>query len=364
MLFRIAGATAVLGAAALLASTAMAGQINTGSANGAYNSTFCPPLAAALKKNKFDYACTPSDGSLENIQRASGDPTQLGFSQLDAFTLAGEDLGNPNLFSRIRSDIARECVFMVTRNRGVSNFGEVASVATQLRFVLPPEKSGSAATFHLLQRIDPQGLGLARNVTYAASASDAVNAALADDETVTLFVQFPDPGNDLFKSIIKQGGNIVPVIDRSILRQEAGGEKLYYADETEITPAKWNKSAEKVVTACTPIVLFTGNSERVKDAAARKDQDDLVRTIKALALDDLHPKESALTVFWRKSKALSAEGVEKLLKMSDKAREQAKPTIDAAMKKAKEMTEAAQKQAKDLLDKATKPADAGTTTNN
>ena len=361
MLLRIAAVLTVLGA-----STAFAGQINTGAPTGAYNGTFCPPLAAALKKNKFDYACTPSDGSLENVQRASGDPTQVGFSQLDAFTLAGEDLGNPNLFTRIRSDIARECLFMVTRNRGLGSYGDVASVATQLRFVLPPAKSGSAATFHLLQRIDPQGLGMARNVTFANSTSDAVDEALKSDDTVTLFVQFPDPANDLFKSIAKQGGNIVPVLDRSILRQEADGEKLYFADETEITPAKWTKSADKIVTACTPMVLFTGASDRIKDDGARKDQDDLVRTIKALSVDDLHPRESALTILWRKSKAFSADSVEKLLKMSDKAREQAKPTLDAAMKKAKELAEKAQQQAKDLIDKAQKPAgaDPGTGTNN
>ena len=365
MLFRIAGFLSVLGAAAIgFGDASLAGQINTGAPTGAYNGTFCPPLAAALKKNKFDFACTPSDGSLENIQRASGDPAQLGYSQLDAFTLGAEDLGNTALFTRIRSDIARECLFMVTRNRGITNFGEVASVATQLRFVLPPAKSGSAATFHLLQRIDPQGLGLARNVTFADSTADAVNQALQSDDTVTLFVQFPDPANELFKSIAKQGGNIVPVIDRSILRQEADGEKLYFADETEITPAKWTKSADKIVTACTPMVLFTGASDRIKDDAARKDQDDLVRTIRALPLDDLHPKESALAILWRKSKAFSADNVEKLLKMSDKAREQAKPTIDAAMKKAKEMTDAAQKQAKDLIDKAQKSTGTDTGTSN
>ena len=41
---------------------------------------------------------------------------------------------------------------------------------------------------------------------------------------MTLFVQFPDPTNARFKAITKQGGNIIPVIDRSILRQEADGE--------------------------------------------------------------------------------------------------------------------------------------------
>jgi len=343
-------------ALAVLTATANAGQINTGGETGAYHASFCPPLAAALQKNKLDYTCTPSDGSLENIQRTAGDASQVGFSQLDAFVLESENLGATNLFTRIRSDFARECVFLVSKNRGVTNFGEVASVASQLHFVLPPQKSGSAATFHALQRFDPQGLGLARNVTYAANVDDAIAEALKADDTFTLFVQFPDPANERFKLIAKQGGNIVPVLDRSILRQQVDGEKIYFADETEITPAKWSKSAEKIITACTPMVLFTGASERITDANARKDQDDLVATIRALPVDSLRPKEGFFAGLLRKSRALSGESVEKLLEMSEKARAQAKPTIDAAMKKAKEMADEAKKQAKDLMDKSQKPA--------
>ena len=348
--------TAVMAAAALAGSGAgaIAGQINTGGETGAYHATFCPPLAAGLRKSKFDFTCTASDGSLENIQRVAADPTQVGFAQLDAFALETENLGNLNLFTRIRSDVARECLFMVTRNRNVNNFGQVASVASQLHFILPPVKSGSAATFQLLQRIDPAGLGLARNITYAGSVEDAITQVLGADDAVTLFVQFPDPDNARFQSIAKQGGNILPVLDRSILRQEAEGEKLYFADETDVTPPKWNKTADKIVTACTPMLLFTGASDRVEDANARKDQEDLVRTVRAMAVEDLRPKEGTLAALWRKTKALSGQGVEKLLKLTDKAREQAKPTIDAAMKKAKEMTEDAKKQAADMLEKAKK----------
>lgn len=344
----------VLAAGLAVTVPALAGQINTGGETGAYHATFCPPVIKALAKNKFDFTCNASDGSLENIQRTTGDPAQVGFTQLDVFSLESDNLGNQALFTRIRSDIARECLFLVTRNRGVTNFGQVASVASQLHFILPPQKSGSAGTFQLLQRIDPEGLGLARNVTYASSVDEAINQALGSQDAVTLFVQFPDPTNARFKAITKQGGNIIPVIDRSILRQEADGEKIYFAEETEITPAKWNKSAEKIVTACTPMLLFTGASDRIADTNARKDQDDLVRTLRGLAVEDLRPKESTLTVLWRKTKALSATSVEKLMDLTDKAREQAKPTIDAAMKKAKDMAEDAKKQGQILIDKAQK----------
>ena len=55
-----------------------------------------------------------------------------------------------------------------------------------------------------------------------------------DDNTATLFVQFPDPDNARFKLIRQAGGHFVPVINRDILGQQIGGEKVYYAQETEI----------------------------------------------------------------------------------------------------------------------------------
>ena len=102
------------------------------------------------------------------------------------------------------------------------------------------------------------------------------------------------------------------------------------------------------------MLLFTGASDRITDADARKDQDDLVRTLRGLSVEDLRPKESTLAALWRKTKALSATSVEKMMDLTDKAREQAKPTIDAAMQKAKDMAEEAKKQGQVLIDKAQK----------
>lgn len=345
--------TAGLAAAFLLSGAAAeASQINTGGETGAYQTTFCPRLEEALRKNKFDYQCTPSEGSRENIQRSVADPSQIGYAQLDIFMLEAENLGRRDLYMEIRSDFARECLFMVTRNRDLTSYGQVAAAAEQLRFVLPPSKSGSAGTFEFLQRIDAEGLGRAQEITYADSTDDAINQALAADDLVTLFVQFPDPGNARFKSIANQGGNIVPVIDRNILRQEMGGQKIYFAEETEINLPKWNKSADKVITACTPMVLFTGAPALISDGNLRKDQEDLVRTVQALPVEDLRPKEGFFAKIWKKTKSISAQSVEKMLKISEEAREKAKPMIQDAMDKAKEMTEQAKEQAQELIDKA------------
>lgn len=338
--------------AAALAGAASANQINTGGEKGAYHSTFCPQLEGGLKKSKFDYACTTSDGSRENVLRVLGDPTQIGFSQLDVFDLESENRGGTGLFTIIRSDLGRECLFIVTSNKDITNYGQVATLAEQLNFVLPPQKSGSAGTFEYLQSIDPDGLGRAMSVTYAKDADQAIEGALSTPDTVTMFVQFPDPANPRFKAIAAQDGNIVPVIDRNILRQEINGEKVYFAEETEISLPKWNKSAEKMITACTPMLLFTGDPERVEAGNPRKDQEDLIKTIQGFKLEELQPKQGWFATLWKKTKELSAKSVEKMISLSEDAREKAKPMMEEAMKKAKEMADKAKEGAKVLMDKA------------
>ncbi len=336
-----------------VATPALANKINTGGEKGAYHSTFCPQLAAELAKSKFDYACSTSNGSRENIRRVSGDAAQIGFSQLDVFQLEMEATGAAKDYTVLRSDLGRECLFIVTRNQDITNYGEVVALADQLRFVLPPQNSGSAGTFEYLQQIDPEGLGRVRaGITYANSTEEALEMALSADNTATLFVQFPDPKNDRFKSIIDKGGSVVPVIDRNILRQEVDGQKIYFADETEIALPKWNKSAKKVVTACTPMLVFTGSPERIADGNARKDQEDLIRTVQALKVEDLAPRLGFLAGLWRKTKALSAKSVEKMVEVSEQAREAAKPMMEKAMERAKEMKEQAEKAAGDLIEKA------------
>src|SRR4029450_1370491 len=103
--------------------------------------------------------------------------------------------------------------------------------------------------------------GKAKTVTNAASADDAIREALSGDDTVSLFVQFADPDNTRFDLVRKLGGHLVPVVDRTILRQEVGGKKVYFAQETQVENAEWIKSGRKLVTACTPVVLFTGNPD-------------------------------------------------------------------------------------------------------
>ena len=355
--FGAKSATLGLAAAATLVGLALpagANQVNTGGAEGAYHASFCPALSAQLKLAQFDYRCTPSVGTRENIERVLGNPRQLGYGQLDVFALESRQLKAEAALTIVRQDDVRECVFAVTRNKDITNFGELAANAGRLRFVLPPAGSGSAGTFQFLRAIDGEGLGRAKSVTNAASADDAIREALSADDTVSLFVQFADPDSPRFELVGKLGGHIVPVIDRTILRQEIAGKKIYFAQETQVENAQWIKSARKVVTACTPLVLFTGSPESVQGEQARKDHADLVRTVADLKSGALLPEETLFQRLLKRTKELSATSTEKVLEVTEQAREKAKPYTDKALDAAKEASDQA-KQAAERAADAAKP---------
>jgi hypothetical protein len=345
---------ALAAAFAALATPAGASQINTGASSGAYQASFCPVLSRELKLAQLDYGCTPSAGTRENMERVLASPRQLGYGQLDVFALESRQLKAEAALTVVRQDDVRECVFAVTRNKDISNYGELAANAGKLRFILPPARSGSAGTFEFLRSIDVDGLGKAKAVTNAQSTEDAIREALSADDTVSLFVQFADPDSEHFALVGKLGGHIVPVIDRTILRQEAGGKKIYFAQETQVENAQWVKSGRKVVTACTPLVVFTGAPNRVQGEQARKDHEDMIRTVTALKSGALLPEESLFQRLVKRTKEISAASAEKLMDATEDAREKAKPYTEKALESAKEASEQA-KQAAERASEAAKP---------
>jgi len=333
---------------------ASASQINTGASAGAYAESFCPVLSRQLKLAQFDYRCTPSAGTRENMERVLANPRQLGYGQLDAFVLESRQMNASAALTLVRQDDVRECLFAVTRNKDITNWVELATAAGELRFILPPANSGSVGTFQFLRSIDADRLGKAKNVTHAASVEEAIRETLSADDTVTLFVDFADPEGEHFGLVGKLGGHVVPVIDRTILRQEVGGKKIYFAQETQVEEALWTKSGKKVATACTPLVVFTGAPDRVQGEQARKDHEDLIRTVSALKSASLVPEASLFQRLIKRTKELSASSTEKMLEATEQAREKAKPYTDKAMDAAKEATEQA-KQAAERASEAAKP---------
>jgi hypothetical protein len=329
-----------------------ANRINTGATDGPYQKHFCAVLAQHLKLAQFDFTCEPSAGPRETMARVLADPRQLGYAQLDAFAFLAKELKAEAAFTMVRHDDVRQCLYAVTRNPQLTNWGELAANAGRLRLILPAADSDSASSFQLLRAIDPAGIGKAQEVRHTSSIESAIREGLSAEDTVSLFVQFPDPDSERFQLIQELGGHVVPVIDRAILRQEALGKKIYFAQETQVENPQWSKSARRIVTACTPMLVFTGTADRVAGDKARKDHEDLIRTIGALNAAALLPQESLFAKLLKRSKELTAASTEKLLAATEQAREKARPYTDRAMEAAREGAEQAKGAAERASDAA------------
>ncbi len=331
-----------------MSTPALALDIFTGEPKGAYFNDFCPPIKEAGVSNQLEFNCQSSNGTLDNIDRVAKTPSAFGLAQYDLFASIFGSANKADLYTPVRDDIGKECLFLVTKNKLMRNYGDVASSAPYLNFILPPANSGHTGSFRFLQSIDADGLGKATKITNAVSTEDAITATLADPDAVTMLVQFPNPDSPLYKLVTANGGKFIPLISKNILAQTQGGRKIYTAEETQVTNPKWNESGQKLVTACTPIILFTGKTDAITDETVKTDHQKAITTLTAMEADDLRPKKDWFSSIWNGTKAASAKTVETMIETSEKAKEQSSPYI----KKAKEVTEDAIEAAKPAYEKA------------
>lgn len=265
--------------------------INTGGPTGAYHTVFCPPLPGALAAAYFHgYGCTPSAGTVENIERGLAAPSQIGLAQLDIFARmrAGAQGARLAALTVARQLPACEGLWMVTNNQALTDFGKVLELLRRIRFVLPAAQSGSAATFAFLRSLDPEGLGQIPEASIGNEASvGAMLSRIAASTTgeVGFFVQFADPSNDNIRFIVEHNLAVIPVVSRPILRAQIDGQPVYQVRSFSLTTGGAfgiGGRARRVDAACTPVALITGDPERMPPGAARTDQEELVRRLRSL----------------------------------------------------------------------------------
>lgn len=291
--------------------SADAQSIFTGGKTGAYYSVLCPALVDGLRNEGFTPTCQDTTGSLDNITKLLADPTAVAFVQGDAFAnWAAANPADAKKIVIIRNDLASEGVYFVSKN--VKTFGDVVRIITRVKIVLPPKTSGAAQTFENLKAVLPQVFSKvdASQITYADSAAAAVDLALANDNTIALFVQLPDPTNPLFKTIIDKKGNFIPLVARALLEQKVNGQNVYALETRPVAPAGIVKSAVEVTTIATPITIITQSTDNIPEAGnARVNHDDLIKTIKTLAKEKLLPKAGpTASLFNRAFTATKAAG--------------------------------------------------------
>lgn len=293
--------------------------INTGGPSGAYHS-FCESLPEVLSKAYFQgYKCQPSAGTGENIIRVLKHPKSLGFAQLDA--LLYKALSDPALLNKlaiVRDDIACEGLWMITTNQDL-NFGSILGLARRISWVLPPEQSGSVASFRYQQSIDPNGLGRATNpsnINYASSVIDMINTvATSPDRPVGFFVQFADNRNDVFKKIADNSNlRIIPVVSRDIMRAKINDKPVYKVQNFNIGPKGG------ISTACTPAVLLTGAMVNFSDKNDIDDNIEMIAKLQSVPVTDLLPRDSVFASLLKRITTLSDSAVTAMIAGVEKAR--------------------------------------------
>lgn len=301
--------------------------INTGGTAGAYHSTFCPPLPGVLANAYFQgYSCTPSAGTIDNIQRVLTNPTAIGFAQLDVF--AREAARRPAEFERlqvVRSDIGCEGLWLVTKNPDL-DFGRILGLSRRIQFVLPAAASGSTASFNYLRSIDPEGLGRVpdANVTHVTDATAVINR-IADSTNgeVGFFVQFADPRNANIRLMVERGVRVVPVISREILRARVADQAVYQAQTFTLTEGRMFGLGGRAVTAttsCTPVALFTGAPAAFADRNGQDDAREMIQRLSQVPRDAMMPQDNAIQSILRSATRLSQAAVDQAVAGVDAAK--------------------------------------------
>lgn len=289
-----------------------AGNIFTGGEKGAYFSLFCPPLPGALQSKYFPgYKCVPSNGTVDNIGKVLASPTDIGFAQLDVF--AEKAKADPTLTQKLTiiRELACEGLWLVTKNAGLTNYGDVLGYARRIPFVLPPETSGAAATFHSLMVMDPDGLGRSRNISYAESATAMLERVAASAEgEVGFFVQFADPSNANIQFVVEKKLTVLPLVSRDMISLQVDGVNVYKVQEFTLEDEWLDTTA---TTACTPAVIFTGNPASMTDPLDQADQQEMIEAIRSVPDKDLRPQVGAIAALMAKIKSLSGDALDKLI---------------------------------------------------
>ena len=293
----------------LISSPVLAQNIHAGSASGSYTNDFCPQVEKALRVQYFEHQCTTSDGSGDNVAKVLANPVDVGLGQFDVVAAANDS--NPGQLAVVDPGIGLECLYAVTSDTSVDS---LRGLSPRMPVALPPQRSGSTATFQYLQTLD-ESLAQMRNISYHDSALAAVQAVISGNAALAFFVQFPNTKNPVFQTINDAGLKFVPVINRQILRREVAGQQVYQPQEVVVTPAGLlgrltGREPDKIITTCMPVVLFTGAPHRFPAGSAEyQDQQDLLNQLAKTEA----PSGGDWSTILRNAAAVSRERVESLI---------------------------------------------------
>ena len=269
--------------------------IYTAGEAGAYHSLFCPPIPLAMEKAGFGgYVCTPSGGTPDNIARVLADPRMLGFAQLDV--LARWALDNIEVARKlvVIRTLACEGLWLVARSKNMATvrFGQIVGQARRLQFAVAD--GGSRASFEFLQKIDPDGLGRARNIHIFDNATATIENVASGFADVGFFVQFVEPSNRNIKLLHERSLHAVPVVNRELIAAKVADTAVYQVQSFNL--GEWSSitGSGQLTTTCTPAVIITGAPESIASPGDAVDQRTLLAGIKAASDNAFLPRDGRL----------------------------------------------------------------------
>jgi hypothetical protein len=252
---------------------------------GAYQTVLCPPILSELERAGFrGYSCSPSRGSLDNISRVLANPQSVGFAQLDVFARWALDNSEAaNALAVIRTP-ACEGLWILRKESDMSavTFGQIVGDARAMQFAVAD--GGSRASFEYLQKIDPNGIGLARNIRVVEDATEVINqVASGRAGVVGFFVQFAQATNPNVKLLQERNLRTVPVVNRELVAAKVGDAPVYQVQTFNLTEGRFFTGGKRVTTACTPSVIVTGSAASVSGLNGADDHRAMIDKIKLVA---------------------------------------------------------------------------------
>lgn len=297
--------------------------------SSAYSGIYVPHVIDVLSKNRLaGYVWGgKSQGTVENAEHVSKNPTHLAVGQLDILKgLQGSPLppgagsGIYN-FTILHQDIGPECLYAVTAQEGYETWGHVLNNAWDISIYTGGESSGSYGTLQRLMEIytDLQDA----EVVNAGGTETIIESVANQPSSFGFFVMRPDPNSKIFKQIDDLGLTLVPVVDFDL-------EGLYDFKELKIAHGGLLSDAKYHTTACTTVALITGSLDSVPadDTRTARRLKATIERIGGISSDDLKPNTATWRDMWDNMKAASTEKLGELMEKSKAAIKEAAEKVN------------------------------------
>ena len=216
---------------------------------------------------------------------------------------------------------------MVTRNNdmAVVKFGQIVGSARRLQFAVAD--GGSRASFEFLQKVDPNGLGRARNIQVVENATAAIDRVASGGADVGFFVQYAERSNPNVKILQKRKLRTVPVVNYELIAAKVADMPVYKVQTFSLNAWGSMGGDGQHTTACTPAVIITGSPESIVDPNDANDQRALFNKIKTAPAAAFLPKEGWLARLISGTRSVPEPALKDML-----------AAYDAAKKKAEQIT--------------------------